>query len=47
MGAGTLEMWPGRRATLELDGDVLEAVRREAARAGRSEDEVVEEAIRC
>lgn len=35
-----------RPATLELDGEVLDAVKREAARSGRSEDEVVEEALR-
>ncbi len=33
-------------ATVNLDDEVLEAVRQEAARSGRSEDEVVENAVR-
>ena len=33
-------------ATLRLDDEVLDAVRQEAARSGRSEDQVVEAAVR-
>ncbi len=35
-----------KSAAFKLDGEVLDAVRREAARSGRSEDEVVEAAVR-
>ena len=35
-----------RAATVRLDDEVLDAIRREAARSGRSEDEVVEDAVR-
>ncbi len=35
-----------RPATVRLDDEVLDAIRREAARSGRSEDEVVEDAVR-
>lgn len=37
---------PKSAATVKLDDDVLTAVRLEAARSGRSEDEVVEAAVR-
>lgn len=33
-------------ATVRLDDEVLDAVRQEAARSGRSEDQVVEAAVR-
>jgi predicted transcriptional regulator len=33
-------------ATVKLDDDVLDAVRLEAARSGRSQDQVVEAAVR-
>ncbi|MEO6121062.1 MAG: ribbon-helix-helix protein, CopG family [Acidimicrobiales bacterium] len=35
-----------RSAAFKLDDEVLDAVRREASRSGRSEDEVVEAAVR-
>lgn len=37
---------PRRPATVELDAQLLDAVRDEAARSGRSEDAVIEEAVR-
>lgn len=37
---------PKSAATVKLDDDVLAAVRVEAARSGRSEEEVVEAAVR-
>lgn len=44
--AGKLVVVPKIAATVKLDDDVLTAVRLEAARSGRSEDEVVEAAVR-
>ena len=44
--AGKLVDVPKSAATIKLDDDVLAAVRVEAARSGRSEDEVVEAAVR-
>jgi Arc/MetJ family transcription regulator len=37
---------PKKAATVKLDDDVLAAVRLEAVRSGRSENEVVEAAVR-
>jgi len=37
---------PKRGATVKLDADVLDAIRLEATRSGRSEDQVVENAVR-
>jgi len=44
--AGKLVNVPKSAATVQLDDDVLAAVRLEAARSGRSEDQVVEAAVR-
>lgn len=44
--AGKLRDVPKRAATVKLDADVLSAIRLEAARSGRSEDQVVEDAVR-
>jgi plasmid stability protein len=43
--AGKLGDVPKGAATVTLDGDVLDAVRVEAARSGRSEEQVVEAAV--
>ncbi|MDP9388615.1 MAG: ribbon-helix-helix protein, CopG family [Actinomycetota bacterium] len=50
-GIGPHPAWHARQvpkvaATVNLDDEVLDAVRREAARSGRSEDQVVEDAVR-
>lgn len=37
---------PKSAATVKLDDEVLDAVRREAARSGRTEDDIVEAAVR-
>lgn len=37
---------PKIAATVKLDDEVLDALRREAARSGRSEDDLVEAAVR-
>lgn len=37
---------PKSAATVKLDDEVLDAVRREAARSGRSIDEILEDAVR-
>ncbi len=46
MCAGKLRDVAKSAATVKLDADVLDAIRLEAARSGRSEDQVVEDAVR-